>query len=149
MLIIGGVVAAFGVFNSVYPAVERSSQAVSSAADAVNDRMTSQIQIIQVGDSGTTVDAWVKNVGSSRVAGIENSDVFFGMDGGIARVAFGDNGSSLPYWTYQIEGGNAQWAQATTNRITIHLASSPAPGVYLLKVVIPNGVFDEATFSVN
>jgi hypothetical protein len=149
LLIIGGVVASFAVFNSVYPAVERSSQAVNSAADAVNDRMTSQIEIIQVADSGNTVDAWVKNVGSSRVAGIENSDVFFGVDGGIARVSFGDNSTALPYWSYRVEGSNSQWSQATTNRITIHLADPPAPGMYLLKVVIPNGVADETAFSVD
>jgi flagellar protein FlaG len=149
MLMIGGVVASFAVFNSVYPAVERSSQAVSSAADAVNDRITSRIEIIQVGDSGTTVDAWVKNVGSSKVAAIENSDVFFGMDGSISRVTFGDNSTSPPYWNYQLEGSSTQWGQATTNRITIHLSASPAPGVYLLKVVIPNGIFDETTFSVD
>ncbi|OGO36382.1 MAG: hypothetical protein A2147_03240 [Chloroflexi bacterium RBG_16_57_8] len=147
MLIIGGVVASFAVFNSVYPAVERSSQAVSSAADVVNDRMTSRIEIIQVGGSGTTVDAWVKNVGAARIGGIEGSDIFFGMDGGVSRMAFGDNSTSPPYWSYQLEGGNAQWGQAVTNRITIHLADSPSPGVYLMKMVIPNGIFDESVFS--
>jgi hypothetical protein len=147
MLIIGGVVASFAVFNSVYPAVERSSQAVSNAADVVNDRMTSRIEIIQVGDNGTILNAWVKNVGSSKILGIEGSDVFFGPDGNIARVAYGNEESPLPYWSYQLEGDNSQWGQAVTNRIAIHLSDTPASGVYLLKIVIPNGIYDETTFS--
>ena len=147
MLIIGGVVAAFAVFNGVYPAVERSTQAVSTAADAVNDRMTSQVEIIQVNSAGTTVDAWVKNVGSGRIDGIENSDVFFGLDGDVSRIACGTDGSPLPYWSYQLEGGKTQWGQAVTNRITIHLAGAPAPGAYAFKFVIPNGISDETVFS--
>jgi hypothetical protein len=147
MLIIGGIVASFAVFNSIYPAVERSSQAVSTAADIVNDRMTSRIEIIQVGDNGTVLNAWVKNVGSSKILGIEGSDVFFGPDGNIARITYGNEESALPYWSYQFEGNNTLWAQAVTNRISIHLPDTPAPGVYLLKIVLPNGIFDETTFS--
>ncbi len=147
MLIVGSVVAAFAVFNGVYPAVERSTQAVSSAADAVNERMTSQVEIIQVSAAGTNVDAWIKNVGSTRIGGVEASDVFFGLDGGVARVAYGTEGSPVPYWSYQLEGGNTQWGQAVTNRVTIHLASAPTAGAYQLKFVIPNGIFDETVFS--
>ena len=147
MLIIGGVVAAFAVFNGVYPAVERSTQAVNTAADAVNDRMTSQVEIIQVSAAGADVDVWVKNVGSARIDGIENSDVFFGLDGTVSRIASGTDGSPLPYWSYQLEGGNTQWGQAVTNHVIVHLAGAPAPGAYGLKFVIPNGVSDETVFS--
>jgi len=146
MLIIGGLVASFAVFNSVYPAVERGGQAVSDSAGVVSDRITSRIEIIQVGGAGTTVDAWVKNVGSSRIGAIENSDIFFGVDGGISRISFGDNGSPLPYWSYQLEGDHDHWRQAVTNRITIHLKEPLTAGVYLLKIVIPNGIFSETSF---
>lgn len=148
MLIIGGVVASFAVFNTVYPAVERSGQAVVVASDSVNDRIMSQVKIIQVARNGSTVEAWVKNTGSSQIGGIENCDVFFGSNGGVSRVSFGTEGSPLPYWSYYLESGNSHWAKAVTARITIYLASPPAPGVYLLKIVIPNGVFDETSFSI-
>jgi hypothetical protein len=148
ILIIGGVIASFAVFNGVYPAVERSSAAVGSAADSVNDRLTSRIEIIQVGSSGTDVDAWVKNIGSSKIDGIENSDIFFGADSNPMRIAYGSDNSTLPYWDYQLEGGGARWGQAVTNRISVHLASPPAPGTYALKMVIPNGIFDETVFGV-
>jgi archaellum component FlaF (FlaF/FlaG flagellin family) len=148
MLIIGGVVASFAIFNGVYPAVERSSEAISSAADTVNDRIKSQVEIIQVADSGTAVDAWIKNVGSSEINTIENSDVFFGPETSFSRIPWGNESSPLPYWSYQLEGGNSRWKQTVTTKITIHLVSSPAAGTYMLKVIVPNGIFDEVTFSV-
>ncbi len=148
MLMIGGLVASFAVFNSVYPAAERSGQAVSDAAGAENNRITSSIEIIQVGISGNVVvDAWAKNVGTASIASIENSDVFFGGVGGISRISYGDVGSPLPYWNYQLEGSQITWRQTVTNKITIHLATSMTAGTYLLKVVIPNGVYDETSFS--
>jgi hypothetical protein len=147
MLIIAGLTAAFAVFNSVYPAVERSGQSISSAADAISDRITSRIEIIQVSDANTFVDAWAKNVGSSRIIGIEHSDIFLGADGETSTIPFGDGASPLPYWSYQFEGNNTQWGQAVTNRITIHLAESLQPGVYSFKMVLPNGISAETSFS--
>jgi len=76
MLIIGGIVAAFAVFNGIYPAIERSGSAITSASDSLNERIKSDIRIIQVNDNGTTVDAWVKNVGTSDIVTVENSDIF-------------------------------------------------------------------------
>jgi flagellar protein FlaG len=147
MLIIAGLTAAFAVFNSVYPAVERSGQSMSDAADTISDRITSRIEIIQAGATNTSVDAWVKNVGSSRITGIESSDIFFGPDGNISIIPFGDEYSSPPYWSYQLEGNNTQWGQAVTNGIIIHPAESLQPGVYSFKMVLPNGNSDETSFS--
>ena len=147
LLIIGGLTAAFAVFNSVYPAVQRSGQSMSDAADDISDRITSRIEVIQVGANDTSVDAWVKNVGTSRIIGIENSDIFFGTDGNISIIPFGDEASSPPYWSYQLEGNNSQWGQAVTNGIVIHLTGLLPPDVYLFKMVLPNGNSDETSFS--
>jgi len=147
MLIIAGMTAAFAVFNSVYPAAQRGGQAMTDAADDVSDRITSRIEIIQVGSVNTTVDAWVKNVGSSRILGTANGDIFFGEYGNFSRISYGDGGSSLPYWSYELEGNYSSWEQTATNAITIHLASSLEPGVYLFKMVLPNGIYDETSFS--
>jgi len=148
LLIIAGLTAAFAVFNSVYPAAERGGQAVNNAADEISNRITSRIEIIQVGSSNSTVDAWVKNVGSSRIVGIENSDIFFGPSGNFSRISYGDGDSPLPYWSYQLEGDYTLWEQTATNAITIHLADSLEEGVYVLKMVLPNGIYDETSFSV-
>ena len=148
MLIIGGIVAALAVFNGVYPAVERSGAAISSASDAMNDRIKSDIRIIEVNDNATTVDAWVKNIGSAEIISVENCDVFFGPEGNFARIPYGNDSSPLPYWNYQIEGTDNQWRPMDTNKMIIHLASSPPPDTYVLKIVIPNGIFDETVLGV-
>ena len=147
MLIIAGLTASFAVFNSVYPAVQRSGQSMSTAADAISDRITSRIEIIQVSAADTSVDAWVKDVGSSRIIAIEDSDIFLGADGETSTITFGDGASPLPYWSYQLEGNNTQWGQAVTNRITIHPAGLLQPGVYKFQISLWNGVSAETSFS--
>lgn len=149
MLIIGGIVAAYATFNAVYPAIERTGSAISSASDTMNDRITSDIEIIQINDDATTIYAWVKNIGTSEILGIENSDVFFGTESDFLRIPFGSTGSALPYWNYQIQGTENRWTTSCTNEIMIYLASSPTPGTYTFKFAIPNGIFDETSFGVN
>ena len=149
MLIISGIVASFAIFNGIYPAVQRSGAAITSASDAMNDQIKSDIRIIQVNDDTTTVDAWVKNVGVSEIDGVENSDMFFGPEGDFSRIPYGDINSPLPYWNYQLEGTDSQWRPTDTNKIVIHLASSPSPDTYVLKIIIPNGIFDETVFGVD
>ena len=149
MLIIGGIVASFAVFNGVYPAVQRSGEAITNASDTINDRIKSDIEIIQVNDNGATVDAWVKNIGSAKIISVENSDVFFGSESTLARIPYGDVTSPLPYWDYELAGDDSEWGPTGTNKIIIHLASSPSPDTYLLRVIIPNGIFDETEFGVD
>ncbi|MBN1368567.1 MAG: hypothetical protein JW967_11640 [Dehalococcoidales bacterium] len=146
MLIISGIVASFAVFNGVYPAIERSGAAITSASDTLNNRIKSDIQIIEVNESGTLVNAWVKNIGSLEIVNIENSDVFFGPEDNFSRIVYGDISTPMPYWTYQMEGSASEWTPTETNKIIIHLASILSPDVYVFKIIIPNGIFDETFF---
>ncbi len=146
LLIIGGVVASLAIFNGLYPAITRSSGAITSATTKLNDRIESRIEIIQVGDNVTDVDVWVKNVGTVDIVSIDRTDIFFGPEGDFYRVDYG--GPTLPYWEYQLEGSNSQWSQAVTLKITIHPTDSLTTGTYLVKVVIPNGIADQTTYGV-
>jgi archaeal flagellar protein FlaG len=146
LLIIGGVVAAFAILNGVYPAIERSTSAINSAANQVDEQIKSQIEIINVNNNDSTVQVWVKNIGTSVINSIENSDVFINDQTNIVRLVHGNESTPLPYWSYQLTGINSTWKPTVTNEISIHLAAPLSPGSYLLKVVIPNGVFDEAVF---
>jgi archaeal flagellar protein FlaG len=147
LLIIGGVVATFAILNGVYPALARSSAAINSATDQVDDQIKSQIEIINVSNDGSSVNVWVKNTGTSRVGSIENCDIFLSSAENISRIPYGDQGSPLPYWSYQLKGNsNSVWGPTVTNEIAIALAAPLSPGVYQLKVVIPNGISDEITF---
>ena len=51
ILIIAGVVCMVFVFNSVFPMVNRSSQAMVSMTEKVDDRMKSRINVVHAGNS--------------------------------------------------------------------------------------------------
>ncbi len=146
LLIVAGVICMIFVFNSVYPMVNRSSAAMTSMADTIDDRMKSRISIVHATSSGDrlTVYIWVKNVGDTRIVSIEQSDVFFGQTTNYARIPYG--GSSYPRWSYIIEN-DTEWKNSATVKITIAYDSDPGAGTYYIKVVIPNGIADEYYFS--
>jgi flagellar protein FlaG len=146
LLIIGGVIASFAILNGVYPALQRSSAAISSATDQVGDQIRSQIQIINVSNNGSSLQVWVKNVGTSVIGGAQYSDVFISHDGLISRIVHVADGAPLPYWNSQLAGGSTVWGPTVTNEITINLAAPLASGLYKVKMVIPNGISDETTF---
>jgi len=148
LLIIAGVVSTVLLINSVYPAINRSGAAMVSISEKANDRVKSNIQIIQVASDGNNdVFIWIKNVGASRIAGIEQSDVFFGELGNFERVPHENYEEGLSYWNYEIKN-DTQWQPMATLEITIHLASPPSSGTYFVKVIIPNGISDESIFSI-
>lgn len=141
-------VASLAIFNGVYPAITQSSGVITSATDKVNDRIKSQIEIIQVNDNETTVDVWVKNVGSSYIDVIERCDIFFGPQGNLIRVNYGEEGTPLPYWNYQLEGNASEWGPQSTIKATINLDATLTAGLHLFKMVLPNGVANSITFGV-
>jgi len=139
LLVIAGVISAVFVFNSIYPAVVQSSEAMTSMERRMDDRLKSQVEIVHAAKSGTQVLIWVKNVGSTRIIGVESCDVFFGPEGAFSRIAYG---VGTPHWEYVVENGT-EWTPTATVRITI-VDYSPLPsGRYFAKLVLPNGVADE------
>jgi len=61
--------------------INRSSAAMVNMTEKINDRMQSQIEVIQAtgSTSSTNVYIWAKNIGTSRVDSIEQSDLFLGL----------------------------------------------------------------------
>jgi hypothetical protein len=143
LLIIAGVVCSMVVLNAAYPAITGSAGAISDAASKIDDRIRSQIKIIETAKDTDKVYVWVKNVGSSSIGGIQSSDIFWGPEGNFARVTYG--GTVKPYWDYVIENGT-KWTPTATMKITIYLPAAPS-GTYFLKIVIPNGISDWKLFS--
>jgi hypothetical protein len=137
------------MFNSVFPVVNRSSEAMVSMTDKIDERMKSRISIVHATSSADrlTVYIWVKNVGSTRIAAIPESDIFFGKEGNFMRIPYeGDAGGARPSWNYTIEN-DTEWEPNATLKITITYQVDPGAGKYYLKVVIPNGISDEYYFS--
>ncbi|MAU02005.1 MAG: hypothetical protein CL608_33130 [Anaerolineaceae bacterium] len=159
-LIIISMITAVLLFNAVYPAVIDSSDAMISMAGRADQRLKSQVEIIHATgeldsdgwwqDSNSDGDfdmlIWVKNVGSTRIVPIEGSDVFFGPEGDFVRIPHQSESTGYPYWTAVIENA-ADWSPTATAKIIIHFGAALAPGRYFVKVIIPNGVSDEYTFS--
>lgn len=92
LLTIAGVVSVMVIMNAIYPALGRSTSAVIDAAGTAGERIRSQLSIIHAAgeldtsgvwddtnaDGNFDVFIWVKNVGTSRVLGIERLDLFLG-----------------------------------------------------------------------
>ncbi len=146
LLIIAGVVCTMVIVNAVYPLITGTSGALTDAVQRIDDRIRSNIEIIEISSSDTDVYIWIKNIGASSIGAIERSDVFFGPEGNFARIPFGSAGSPLPYWDYILEDGGDVWKPSSTLKITIHLQRAPL-GTQFVKVVTHNGISDWQLFS--
>jgi hypothetical protein len=149
LLIIAGVVCMIFVFNSVYPMLNRSSQAMVSMAEQVDERMKSRINIVHAANSAnrTSVYLWIKNVGTQRIVNIDESDLFFGQSDNFSRVPYyNDAPTSYPQWDFDIEN-DTEWQTSATLKVTIYYDSDPGTGTYYTKFIIPNGISDEYYFS--
>lgn len=156
-LIAISMVLAILLFNAAYPAVIDSSSAMVSMASRADDRLKSQISIIHAaaeldgdgwwqdtnGNGYFETFVWVKNVGDTRVIGLENIDVFFGPEGNFSRIPHESvSAGAYPYWNWQLENA-AEWTPTATLRISIHYSFPLAAGRYFLKVTLPNGISDD------
>jgi hypothetical protein len=149
LLIIAGVVCMIFVFNSVYPMVNRSSQAMVSMAEQVDERMKSRINIVHAANSEnrTSVFLWVKNIGTQRIVAIDDCDLFLGPEGAFERIPYsGDAGETYPQWEFSLEN-DSQWLTSATLKLTVTFGSDPGAGTYFTKFILPNGISDEYFFS--
>ena len=149
------------MINAVFPAINRSGNSIIRSAKRVDERIETQISVIygtgeldstgtwQDTDSDTYFDVWVwaKNVGSSRILGIERTDLFFGKEGDYARIPHvNDAGGGYPSWSYTIENGT-DWVNSKTVKFTIHYTAALTSDTYRATIVVPSGSSDEHYFS--
>ena len=148
LLIIAGVICMVFVFNSVYPMINRSSNAMVSMADTIDERMKSRINIVHAANTAnrTSVYLWVKNVGTTRIVGMDGMDIFFGQETDFERIPYVDYAEGgYPQWSYIVEN-DTEWLTSATLKITISYDADPGAGTYFSKVIIPNGIADEYYF---
>jgi archaellum component FlaF (FlaF/FlaG flagellin family) len=152
LLIIAGIVCSIFLFNSVYPMINRSSAAMVSMSDKIDDRMKTQIDVVHAANSTDrkTIYIWIKNVGSTRIDAVEQSDLFLGPTGDFMRISHESTaGGAYPRWSYDLENGT-EWGTGTTIKITVLYdpeGEAPGNGTYFIKMVIPNGIATEYYFS--
>jgi hypothetical protein len=166
-LTIAGILSAVAVFNAVYPAVTRSSGAVTSASARVDDRLKSSIEVVhavgELDSAGLFQDTnsngkfdffvWVKNVGDTTIDAVAETDLFLGPPGNFTRIPHESDvqATVYPRWSFSIENNTTEYAPKATLKLTVTYNSPPDPtpslGTYDVKVIIPNGVSDEYFFS--
>jgi hypothetical protein len=129
--------------------INRSSAAMVSMTDKIDDRMKSRIDVVHATGSADrkTIYIWIKNVGSTRIETIEESDIFLGPEGNFMRIPHETNAQgTYPRWSYDIEN-DTEWGIGATVKVTVTYAEDPGSGTYFIKIVIPNGIAAEYYFS--
>jgi hypothetical protein len=128
--------------------INRSSQAMTSMAEQVDERMKSRINIVHAASSSDnkSVYLWIKNVGTQTILDVKQSDLFFGKEDNFDRIPYVDDSEDNPRWSFIIEN-DSQWKTSATIKVTITYDSVPASGTYFAKFIIPNGIYDEYYFS--
>ena len=156
LMIVISMIMAVALFNAVYPAVLDSGNAISGMTRRTDERLQSQIEIIHAaseldstgwwqdtngnGDFDTFI--WVKNVGETRVAALDQIDVFFGPEGNYTRIPPQGSASGYPFWIGEIVNAD-EWTPSATLQITVHYGAPLPAGRYFMKVSLPNGISDE------
>ena len=149
------------VINAVYPTISRSSGAVVSMADKMDERITNGNEIThlnsELDSSGSWVDGnsdgefdvfiWVKNVGTSKIDSIGQSDVFFGDDDSYGLIPYVDDaGGYTYYWEYEVRTGS-EWGPTDTIEVEISYTGALSQGTYQAKFITPSAVSDEDSFT--
>ena len=150
MLTIAAIVSVIAVTNAVLPSVGRTTGALISTSGVVQDRIASQVEIVNATGQDANPDAsvWLKNVGASTIEPIDRTDVFFGPSGNFQRIPYGGAGCTAPCWEYTIENSTS-FDPTATLLIVIHNSANLATGqTYYVKVVTPNGINDSKFFTV-
>jgi flagellar protein FlaG len=152
ILIIAAVIAVVALINGVFPSIYQMSGSMTTVSDASNDRMKTDIKIIcqSANQTDHSLNVYLKNTGDQKITGanVARSDVYFGTGDAMERLSYG--GSAGARWTYSITEGNgdAAWDPGETLNVWLQTASHDfnAPG-QRVKVVLYNGVGDDATFT--
>ena len=150
MLTVAGIAAIVAIINAMMPAISRTSASIVASSDSINDRISTQVEIIHAGgaEGSPTIDAWTKNVGGISIVPLNRVDVFFGPENNFVRVPYGGASCSSPCWSYSLEN-DTTWSPTSTLHITINMDDGLVTGTtYFIKVVAPNGISDARFFTV-
>ncbi|MBI4671088.1 MAG: hypothetical protein HY741_05410 [Chloroflexi bacterium] len=81
LLVMAGVISAVFVFNSIFPAITQSGEAIANMQGRYDERIKTQVEIIHATNSGAEVVIWAKNIGALPIKPVASSDLFFGPEG--------------------------------------------------------------------
>ncbi|HOT03172.1 MAG TPA: flagellin [Methanolinea sp.] len=147
LFLIAAVVAAGVLISALFPAIHRTTSTFGAVSHEADLQIRTDMKIVNTFANATTLKAWVKNTGSSRVSTGEltQADVFVGRAGDFER-------KSLSELSYSIEGDmNANfWDPGETLSITVPYGFNKfsAGDTAYFSLVLPNGVRRSEEFRV-
>jgi flagellar protein FlaG len=155
LLMIATIIASVALVNAVYPSIFTMTGSISMMTNSVDQRMKSEISVIFESSPNTnTLYVWVKNIGKTEIPQDslqQYTDIFYGSgSGAMSRAVY--NGSENPKWAYSIESGSGDgdtsWDPGETIKMTITTTGEFTPGDHRVRIILPNKVYCEDTFSV-
>ena len=153
-LIIGTVAGSVLLINSVLPTIVHTADSLRETQRDTAERIRTSIDILvveQAPDDGDSLILWVKNVGSTRIENIQDSDLFVDTPVGTELLSHGT--AYLPMtWNYCLESQagcllGTVWKPAVTMKVMITMANL-VPGNYTALLVLPLGVQAQKNFIV-
>ncbi|HZD42979.1 MAG TPA: flagellin [Methanomicrobiales archaeon] len=152
LFLIAAVVAAAFLINAMFPVIYTMSGTFSSSSHEADERLRTDLKIINTYSMGGVAQVWMKNIGTNRIAAadINLSDIFIGAPTDFESVpkkvgSLGGNG-----WDYTIlEDTNQYWDPAETIHLTIESSKIPiAKGdIVYFQFVAANGQVRSKEFS--
>ena len=153
IFLITAIVAAAVLVNAFFPIMYQATSTFSESSSSADERLRTDIQIINTYAKTPDAKIWIKNTGSARIGTntINMSDVFIGPEGGftLASLVFGAPANNQ--WTYRViqTDANSYWDPRETLEITINSNTIPSDsGNYVyFSMALPNGVSISNTFT--
>lgn len=140
ILLIASVIIAGSLAGVVMTKVGTFQSTFTQTTENQKQTVLTNIKILNVINStATSVNAWIKNVGTYPITNTANIDVYFGQTGSMQRIPY-ESGS--PSWTFS--SPVTSWTKASTIQINLSsLSTITCSTTYELQVTTPNGVSDE------
>ena len=140
ILLIASVIIAGSLAGVVMTKVGTFQSTFTQTTENQKQTVLTNIKILNVINPTTTsVNAWIKNVGTYPITNTDNIDVYFGQTGSMQRIPYN---SGSPSWTFS--SPVTSWTKASTIQIDLsNLSTIACSTTYELQVTTPNGVSDE------
>ena len=142
ILIVASVIVAAGLAGVVMTKVGTFQSTFTQTTENQKQTVLTSIKVIYMtNETKTSVNAWVKNVGSYPISNPQNADVYFGQINQMQRIPYSNPPSGL---SWEFAGPLSIWNQTNTVQIDIsNLSTIQCGSTYDLQVTTPNGVSDQ------
>jgi archaeal flagellar protein FlaG len=140
ILLIASVIIAGSLAGVVMTKVGTFQSTFTQTTENQKQTVLTNIKILYAQNpTSTSVNVWVKNVGTYSITNTQNIDVYFGQTGAMQRITYN---AGSPSWAFA--SPVTSWDKANTIQMNItNLAAIQCGSVYELQVTTPNGVSDD------